>query len=80
MSSSMRLKRDIDFAGGELHLGASQRAFRFDNEKPPCKTRLTPFAIDAAIGFLAGIGMQFEGRHVVLDRFVDRNQRQLGQG
>lgn len=44
---------EIDFVGGPVHLGgivgASARAFSFDNEKPAHNVQLEPFAIDARV-------------------------------
>ncbi len=37
----------IQFAGGEVLMGASQRPFQFDNESPSLRTTVGPFEIDA---------------------------------
>ncbi|MBL8514738.1 MAG: SUMF1/EgtB/PvdO family nonheme iron enzyme [Betaproteobacteria bacterium] len=38
---------DLVFDGGEINLGESDRAFRFDNEQPAFPVRIEPFAIAA---------------------------------
>jgi gamma-glutamyl hercynylcysteine S-oxide synthase len=41
--------REIDFAGGEVRVGARTTAFAFDNEKPAYALQIQPFAIDACV-------------------------------
>ena len=42
-------KYDIAFAGGEISLGSSVRAFRFDNEMPAMKMHVAPFSISSRV-------------------------------
>ncbi|MEO8384688.1 MAG: SUMF1/EgtB/PvdO family nonheme iron enzyme [Betaproteobacteria bacterium] len=41
--------REINFAGGEFVIGARERSFGFDNEKPAHPVHLSPFDIDVRV-------------------------------